>query len=307
MKVREPVPRPLDVIAAEVVLTVTQALLTGTLAYLSVGFWAERGVGTGPMVAILAISALALGVAWLYWLLGGEGWPMALACLPVALTMGFLTLLAAQGTLLFDLDLPLALLMLSASLYGIAAGFFLDSPRRWRWDQRRAPRPGAQVPRLSPTTQRVLAMLPRLEARPRLARPARPALRGRSRARPEPAEQDEAPERDADAAAPVAARQPGLRMATPIPTTPRPESARRPQVSARARHDADEEDWQATDPAARRGASGARAGRQGPSIDLPTAEEPSVRRSPWAWASPPEWNRDDLEEEEPSSARRSEG
>jgi hypothetical protein len=27
--------------------------------------------------------------------------------------------------------------------------------------------------------------------------------------------------------------------------------------------------------------------------DLPTSVEPRAQRSPWAWASPPEWHRDD--------------
>ena len=32
-------------------------------------------------------------------------------------------------------------------------------------------------------------------------------------------------------------------------------------------------------------------------IELPTSLEPKAQRSPWAWAAPPEWNRD--EEDEP--------
>ena len=29
------------------------------------------------------------------------------------------------------------------------------------------------------------------------------------------------------------------------------------------------------------------------SIELPTMVEPKAQRSPWAWAAPPEWNRDE--------------
>ena len=38
-------------------------------------------------------------------------------------------------------------------------------------------------------------------------------------------------------------------------------------------------------------------------IELPTALEPRAQRSPWAWAAPPEWTRD--EEDEPPRARSS--
>jgi hypothetical protein len=40
-------------------------------------------------------------------------------------------------------------------------------------------------------------------------------------------------------------------------------------------------------------------------IELPTSIEPKAQRSPWAWAAPPEWTRD--EEDEPSSGDSSSG
>jgi hypothetical protein len=35
---------------------------------------------------------------------------------------------------------------------------------------------------------------------------------------------------------------------------------------------------------------------QGSGIVLPTSLEPKAQRSPWAWAAPPEWTRDEDEE-----------
>jgi hypothetical protein len=36
-------------------------------------------------------------------------------------------------------------------------------------------------------------------------------------------------------------------------------------------------------------------------IELPTSLEPKAQRSPWAWAAPPEWTRD--EDDEPPAGR----
>ena len=36
-------------------------------------------------------------------------------------------------------------------------------------------------------------------------------------------------------------------------------------------------------------------------IELPTLIEPKAQRSPWAWAAPPEWNRE--EDDDESSSR----
>jgi hypothetical protein len=38
----------------------------------------------------------------------------------------------------------------------------------------------------------------------------------------------------------------------------------------------------------------ASASTKGPEpVELPTSVEPRAQRSPWAWARPPEWNRED--------------
>ena len=80
VKVREPVARPLDVVAVELLLTASQAFLVGVLLYLAVGVWDDRGVGLG-LGSRRSWRCLAWpsAAAWLYWLLGGVGWPMAAA------------------------------------------------------------------------------------------------------------------------------------------------------------------------------------------------------------------------------------
>jgi hypothetical protein len=303
MKVREPVPRPLDVIAAELLVSVTQAFLAGVLAFLAVGFWAERGVGTGPVVALLAAAGLAVSAAWLYWLLGGEGWPMALACLPIALVMGSALLIGAQGTPFLDLDAPLLLLTLAASLYGVAAGFFLDSPRRWRWDQRRTPRPGRSVPRISPTTERALSVMPRVVP----GRRTSPPRSGSPRPPVAPGNVDE------DATGPASRRPiPSLRMATPKPSPGRSDAIRRPQASLLEPPGTVTLERPATAPPApdthgerdRTAADEAIAPPAPARVELPMTETQKVRRSPWAWASPPEWNRDEPEDEPVEGTRR---
>ena len=84
--------------------------------------------------------ALALGGAWLYWLLGGVGWPMAAANTAAGLFLAAILLLTWFGEAFRVSGAPL-LLAVAASIYGVAAGVFLDSPRRWRWDQRERLRP----------------------------------------------------------------------------------------------------------------------------------------------------------------------
>lgn len=161
MKVREPVARPLDVVAAELLLSASQAFLVGVLVYLAMGVWEDRGVAFGPVAIVVAGLGVAVGAGWLYWLLGGVGWPLAAANVPTAMFLGFALVLGWQGDDLFRVEgIPL-LLSLAASVYGIACGAFLDSPRRLRWDQRQRPRPGTTVPRVSPATRTVVARVPR--------------------------------------------------------------------------------------------------------------------------------------------------
>ena len=156
--------------AAEALLSVSQAFLVGVLLYLAMGIWDDRGVGFGPVAFILAALGAAVGGGWLYWLLGGVGWPLATANVPVAMFLGFALVLGWRGDDLFRVAGAPLLLSLAASVYGLVCGVFLDSPRRWRWDQRQKPRPGTAVPRVSPATKTFVAQVPRtLPRRPTTA------------------------------------------------------------------------------------------------------------------------------------------
>ena len=161
VKVREPVARPLDVVAAELLLSASQAFLVGVLVYLAMGVWEDRGVSFGPVAIVVAGLGIAVGAGWLYWLLGGVGWPLAAANVPTAMLLGFALILGWQGDDLFRVEGVPLVLSLAASVYGIACGVFLDSPRRLRWDQRQKPRSGTAVPRVSATTRRAAAQVPR--------------------------------------------------------------------------------------------------------------------------------------------------
>jgi hypothetical protein len=183
LQVQEPVARPLDVIAAEVVLTLGQALLVGVLLWLGAGFWEARGVEFGPVLAVLVLLAVGVGGAWLWWLLGGPGWPLAAVNLPVALLMGFVLLLGFQGTDTGRVGLAPIVLSLASAIYGVVCGVFLPGPRRVPWQGNRPARavpgrPAPATPRLSPTTTRVIE-----QYRPKGPLP-RPRLPSRAPAQP---------------------------------------------------------------------------------------------------------------------------
>jgi hypothetical protein len=305
VKVREPVARPLDVVAMELLLSASQAFLVGVLMYLAVGVWGDRGVGLGSVAVILALLGLAVGGGWLFWLLGGVGWPMAAANVPVAMFLGFALVLAWAGDDLFRVaGAPLVLAAL-ASVYGIVGGVFIDSPRRWRWDQRQKLRKGTKVPRVSPATQALIAAVPRsLPQRAPAPDPASDLAVRIERSRPPgPAPSGDLgipyvqPEGSQEGDVQPAARpaiETDLEEAESVPpaTAARPES---PPV-------ADTMTGRPTMPTARL-EGGARTpsavgdhaeGDPEPvTIELPNAVEPSAQRSPWAWAAPPEWNRDE--------------
>lgn len=310
MKVREPVARPLDVVSAELLLSASQAFLVGVLMYLAIGIWDDRGVGFGPVAVILVLLGAAIGGSWLYWLLGGVGWPLAAADAPTAMFLGFALLLGWQGDDLFRVEGVPALLALAAAIYGIVCGVFLDSPRRWRWDQRQKPRPGTTVPRVSPTTRALLAQVPR-SLPGHAPTPVRPADLGApwmeqptvaSGAVGIPYLTGEGPTampgvavepRDglepealpgAGVPPPGATLSPaagssdvvGADTAVPAMPTERLERLARSEdaeIAAEAPHQAPQDE-----PAA---------------IELPTSLEPKAQRSPWAWAAPPEWNREE--------------
>lgn len=306
VKVREPVARPLDVVAVELLLSASQAFLVGVLMYLAIGVWDDRGVGLGSVAVILAMLGLAVGGSWAYWLLGGVGWPMAAANVPAAMFLGFALVLGWSGDDLFRVEGVPLLLGVIAAAYGVICGVFVDSPRRWRWDQRQKLRPGTQVPHVSETTRSLLAAMPRsLPRRAPVATdpPSELATRIEHSGPPgaEPSgevsipyatdgvartdgvsEEREGAEAQNDGG--IAASEPEAdaldadvtgsgRSASPTPgPVVGPSSAEPRDPNA----DADE-------------APGA--------IELPTSVEPKAQRSPWAWAAPPEWNRDEDDEQ----------
>jgi len=312
VKVREPVARPLDVVAAELLLSASQAFLVGVLVYLAVGVWSDRGVGFGPVAIIVAALGLAIGAGWLYWLLGGVGWPLAAANVPTALFLGFAVVLGWVGEDLFRVEgIPL-IISLAASIYGLVCGVFLDSPRRLRWDQRQRPRPGTPVPRVSPTTQRLAARVPRSIPRrasvePAELGPARPepgASTVAAEAVPMPGareglervEPDDGHARDMAGTARVTA---GVEAAT---VTADPDAG--PSLGSKMPTERLEK--MAAADAAPPVSTGLEpevpeASETGSGIELPTSIEPKAQKSPWAWAAPPEWTRD--EDNEPPRRR----
>lgn len=308
VKVREPVARPLDVVAVELLLTASQAFLVGVLLYLAVGFWEDAGVGLGSAAAVLVLLGLAVGAAWLYWLLGGVGWPMAAANAPAALFLGFTLVLTWFGDDVFRVGGVPLLLGVAASVFGIVGGVFLDSPRRWRWDQREKLRPGTEVPRISETTRSLATHVPR--SRPRRAPKEAPVselaarIEGSTPAGQPPSGDVGAPEaEEAGAATTVAAA-----------LSERPTEDDDEATDAESEHLTDAPDVAGAPieapeapepvmPTARLGRSSASSATSTASdedededIELPTMVEPKAQRSPWAWAAPPEWNRDEDDE-----------
>ena len=130
---------PVDVVVAELLLSASQAFVVGVLFYLAVGVWDDRGVGAGSVAVIVVGLAVAVGGGWLYWLLGGVGWPLAAADVPGRpCSSASRSCSAWRGDDLFRVEPRAAAAdASSASVYGIVCGVFLDSPRRLRWDQRR--------------------------------------------------------------------------------------------------------------------------------------------------------------------------
>lgn len=320
MKVREPVARPLDVVAAELFLSASQAFLAGVLFYLAMGVWDDRGVGFGPVAIVLAMLGAAVGGSWLYWLLGGVGWPLAAANVPVAMFLGFALVLGWRGDDLFRVSGAPLLLSLAASAYGIVCGVFLDSPRRWRWDQRQRPRSGTIVPRVSPATKAVVAQIPRtMPKRPTtveradLLSPAgppstaaapgavsAPGADGRLDSGPADIPYLVADDADGQPTDPTRGIEQAPGSAESAESGPGPSGslAGAPGASMPTER---------LDQAARAGSAPASAddaplGSEPGGIELPTAIEPKAQKSPWAWAAPPEWNRDEDDEPDTPSA-----
>ena len=76
MLTRRPAPRPWDVIALEVILTLASAIQVGLLLWLATATWRERGA-PGIVIGVLVVVAVAVGAGWFLWLTGGSGWLLA--------------------------------------------------------------------------------------------------------------------------------------------------------------------------------------------------------------------------------------
>ena len=305
VRVREPVARPLDLVAVELLLTASQAFLMGVLLYMAVGFWEDAGVGLGSQAAILALLGLGVGGAWLYWLLGGVGWPLSAANAAAGLFF-FFTLVMQWSEEAFEIGGAPLVLATASAVFGVVTGVFLDSPRRWRWNQREKLRPGTKVPKVSSTTQVLAAQVPRslprrqpkpepvseLAARIESATPQGPDVTspqsaGAGSDRPDDGVSAARPqEPEPEAALSEAPDIPGTPLEVPEAPEPVMPTARLGRSASTESPDRESEDDDDDD-----------------SIELPTMIEPKAQRSPWAWAAPPQWNRD--EDDEPGNGRSS--
>jgi len=305
VRVREPVARPLDIVAVELTLTASQAFLAGVLLYMAVGFWEDAGVGIASQAALLGLLGLGVGAAWLYWLVGGVGWPMAAVNAPAGLFFVFMLVMDWSVEAFAIGGAPL-LLATAAAVFGVIAGVFLDSPRRWRWDQREKLRAGTKVPTVSPATQALVARvprsLPRREPEPEAVSELAARIESSTLAGSEPGAAGAIPyakgsgsdQADGVEATPAGTNlEPGpeseLADAPEVPGTPLdvPEAPEPVMPTARLGRSAasrpSEKDDEENDD----------------NVELPTMIEPKAQRSPWAWAAPPEWNRD--EDDDPTA------
>ncbi len=138
MLTRRPEPRPWDVIALEVLLTVACAVQVGLLLWLAVATWEERGA-PGMVIGVLVMVAMAVGAGWFLWLTGVNGWLLAGASGVAGIEVAFLMVLGATGQVLGVGAGPL-LLSLGAAVLGVSCGIFLPAPSARRY----APTPRAR-------------------------------------------------------------------------------------------------------------------------------------------------------------------
>jgi len=159
---RPPTDRPLDIVGLELLVCVTQALLAGLLLSLANELGGDaRAVGL-PVPGVLAVLGLVVGGTWIWWLVGGSGWPLAAADFAIALLTGALWLLSLQDAAAPRIDPLVGLLAVSCAVYGIVAGAFLPGPRRAHWKggasqpRRGVPDTRSSPARFSPPVQKVV-------------------------------------------------------------------------------------------------------------------------------------------------------
>ncbi len=183
------VERPLDVVALELLVTISQALLAGILLALAHSLGADaRSMGL-PVPGLLAVLGLAVLVAWGLWLAGYSSVPMVALGVATATLTGALWILSLADPGLPRIDPLAGIIASSCAVLGIAAGVFLPGPRSEHWKagpsrpRRGVPDTRATPARFSPPVQRVvderLTPLPRPHL-PRVPLPARSGTGGTS-------------------------------------------------------------------------------------------------------------------------------
>ncbi len=159
---RQPVERPLDVVALELLVSVSQALLVGIVLSLAVRLGGDARSYGLPIPGLLAVLGVAVGVGWLRWLVGGSGWVMAAVCLAISILTGALWLLGLQDPGLPRIDAWVGLIAATCAIYGLVAGVFLDGPHRTHWKggvsqpHRGLPQTRTTAARFSPPVQKVV-------------------------------------------------------------------------------------------------------------------------------------------------------
>lgn len=159
---RQPVERPLDIVALELLVSVSQSLLAGILLSLAARLGGDVRAQGLPIPGLLAVLGIAVGVGWLRWLMGGSGWLMASVSLAIAILAGALWLLALQDATLPRIDPLVGLITVACAIYGFVAGVFLDGPHRAHWKggisepHRGLPQTRATPARFSPPVQKVV-------------------------------------------------------------------------------------------------------------------------------------------------------
>lgn len=202
---RPPTDRPLDIVALELLLSISQALLVGILLSMASDLGGDARAAGLPVPGVTAVLGLAVGATWVWWLVGGSGWLLAAVDLGIAVLTGALWLLSLQDPTAPHIDPLVGLIAVSCAVGGIVGGAFLPGPRRGHWKggesrpRRGLPETRTSPARFSPPVQKVvderLASVSFSSVRLRTVRlPAArlPALRLPSRATaPEDADDDE--------------------------------------------------------------------------------------------------------------------
>ncbi len=159
---RPPTDRPLDIVALELLLSISQALLVGILLSMASDLGGDARAAGLPVPGVTAILGLAVGATWVWWLVGGSGWLLAAVDLGVALLTGALWLLSLQDATAPHIDPLVGLIAVACAIGGIVGGAFLAGPRRGHWKggesrpRRGLPQTRTSPARFSPPVQKVV-------------------------------------------------------------------------------------------------------------------------------------------------------